>query len=119
MLVPVTNFASKLSLAFVMLGVVLTVIANNTIFGYYILLFGIGLFAVTTAFQLVTLPCEFNASRRAMKALRGSGYYSEEELSAARKVLTAAALTYVAATFVSIVQLIRLALIFGDRNDRR
>ncbi len=119
MLVPVTNFASKLSLAFVMLGVVLTVIANNTIFGYYILLFGIGLFAVTTVFQLVTLPCEFNASRRAMKALRGSGYYSEEELSAARKVLTAAALTYVAATFVSIVQLIRLALIFGDRNDRR
>lgn len=119
MLVPVTNFASKLSLAFVMLGIVLTVLANNTIFGYYILLFGIGLFAVTTAFQLVTLPCEFNASKRAMKALRSSGYYSDDELTVARKVLTAAALTYVAATFVSIVQLIRLALIFGDRNDRR
>lgn len=119
MLVPVTNFASKLSWAFIMLGILITAFAYSSSYGYYILLFGIGLFAVTTAFQLVTLPCEFNASKRAMKALRGSGYYSNDELYAARQVLTAAALTYVAATFASIVQLLRLIVILGNRNDRR
>lgn len=118
-LVPVTNFASRLSWVFIMLGVLVTAFAYSFEFGYYILLFGIGLFAVTTLFQLVTLPCEFNASRRAMTALRESGYYSSDELHAARQVLTAAALTYVAATFASIVQLVRLVLIFGNRNSRR
>lgn len=118
-LVPVTNFASKLSWVFIMLGVLITAFAYGSTYGYYVLLFGIGLFAVTTLFQLVTLPCEFNASRRAMSALRNSGYYSNDELHAARQVLTAAALTYIAATFASIVQLIRLILIFGNRNDRR
>ena len=118
-LVPVTNFASKLSWAFLLIGVLLTAISYNVSYGYYVLMFGIALFAVTTLFQLVTLPCEFNASRRAMSALRASGYYSNDELYAARAVLTAAALTYVAATFASIVQLVRLILIFGNRNDRR
>ena len=118
-LVPVTNFASRLSWAFIMLGVLITAFAYNLAYGYYILLFGIGLFAVTTLFQLVTLPCEFNASKRAMRALRASGYYSNDELHAARQVLTAAALTYIAATFASVVQLVRLILIFGNRNDRR
>jgi len=118
-LVPVTNFASKLSWVFIMLGILMTAVAYGFEYGYYVLLFGIGLFAVTTLFQLVTLPCEFNASRRAMTALRESGYYSNDELHAARAVLTAAALTYVAATFASIVQLIRLVVIFGNRNDRR
>ena len=118
-LVPVTNFASRLSWIFIMLGILTTAVAYSFDYGYYVLMFGIGLFGVTTLFQLVTLPCEFNASKRAMIALKQSGYYSNEELGAARKVLTAAALTYVAATFASIVQLIRLVLIFGNRNDRR
>ena len=118
-LVPVTSFASKLSWAFILLGILITAFAYSVSFGYYILLFGIGLFAITTVFQLVTLPCEFNASKRAMTALRGSGYYSNDELYAAKQVLTAAALTYVAATFASIVQLVRLLLILGNRNDRR
>lgn len=118
-LVPVTNFASKLSWVFIMLGVLITAVAYSLSYGYYILLFGIGLFAVTTLFQLVTLPCEFNASKRAIKALRNSGYYSNDELYAAKQVLTAAALTYIAATFASVVQLVRLILIFGNRNDRR
>lgn len=118
-LVPVTNFASRLSWVFIMLGLLITAFAYNFDYGYYILLFGIGLFALTTIFQLVTLPCEFNASKRAMSALRQSGYYSNDELRAARQVLTAAALTYIAATFASIVQLVRLVLIFGNRNDRR
>lgn len=118
-LVPVTNFASRLSWIFIMLGVLITAFANNLSYGYYVLLLGIGLFAVTTLFQLVTLPCEFNASKRAMRALRSSGYYTSDELYAARKVLTAAALTYIAATFVSVVQLMRLVIILGNRNDRR
>ncbi len=117
-LVPVASFSSKMSWVFIMLGIVITAFAAETSFGYYVLLFGIGLFAVTTVFQLVNLPCEFNASGRAMSALRSSGLYTDEELSAARAVLFAAAMTYVAATFTSAVQLFRLLLIFGRRNDR-
>lgn len=79
---------------------------------------GVGLFAVATLFQLVTLPCEFNASRRAMVALSGSGWYSPEELRGSRKVLTAAALTYVAALAVSALQLLRL-LIYVARISGR
>ena len=86
-------------------------------FGYYILLFGVLLFAVTTLFQLITLPCEFNASKRAMVALRSSGYYSEEELSSAKRVLSAAAMTYVAATLVSLMQLLRLVNIFSKKRN--
>ena len=118
-LVPVTNFASRLSWVFIMLGIAATAFAYAGDYGYYVLLFGIGLFAVTTLFQLVTLPCEFNASKRAMKALRKSGYYTKDELHAARQVLTAAALTYIAATFASIVQLLRLLAILNNRRDRR
>ena len=117
-LVPVTNFASRLSWVFIMLGVLATAVAYGGDYGYYVLLFGIGLFAVTTLFQLVTLPCEFNASKRAMKALRKSGCYTRDELYAARQVLTAAALTYIAATFASIVQLLRLLAMLNNRRDR-
>jgi Zn-dependent membrane protease YugP len=117
-LVPVTSFASKASFIFIMIGLILSGIAETGI-GYYLAMGGILLFAVTTVFSLVTLPCEFNASRRAIRALTASGYYSAEELDAAKKVLFAAAMTYVAATFSSIVQLLRLVLIFSDRNDRR
>lgn len=118
-LVPATNFASRLSWLFITLGLFITAFAYASDYGAYVLLFGVGLFAITTLFQLVTLPCEFNASKRAMKALRKSGYYSNAELRAARKVLTAAALTYIAATFASLVQLARLLVILGNRRDRR
>jgi Zn-dependent membrane protease YugP len=117
-LVPITSFASKASFIFIMIGLILSGIAETGI-GYYLAMGGILLFAVTTVFSLVTLPCEFNASRRAIRALTASGYYSAGELDAAKKVLFAAAMTYVAATFSSIVQLLRLVLIFSDRNDRR
>lgn len=72
MLVPVTNFASRASWLVITAGLLLTAFAANSPFGYYILCAGVGLFAVTMLFQLVTLPCEFNASARAMKYLRGS-----------------------------------------------
>ena len=116
-LVPATSFASKASFIFILIGLLLTGV--DTDIGYYLAMGGIILFAVTTLFSLVTLPCEFNASRRAIKALTASGLYSGDELDAAKKVLFAAAMTYVAATFSSIVQLLRLVLIFSNRNDRR
>ena len=116
-LVPVTNFASKFAWIAIILGSILIGVAG--IIGEYVLLFGIGLFACTTLFQLVTLPCEFDASARAMHALRESGLYSRRELAQSREVLTAAALTYVAALFSSIVQLLRLIWIFNrNRNNR-
>ena len=118
-LVPATSFASKASWLFIMIGVLVTAFAYNSPIGYYALLLGIGLFAVTTLFQLVTLPCEFDASRRAIKVIRASGLYSDDEIRAARKVLSAAAMTYIAATFVSAVQLLRLILLVSGRNDRR
>jgi len=77
---------------------------------------GIWLFAAAVAFTVVTLPVEFNASRRALSALAGSGYLSSDELSGARAVLNAAAMTYVAAAAVAILQLIRLLLI-AQRRD--
>ena len=118
-LVPITNFASRASWIFIMLGVLVWTFSYSSAFGYYVLLAGVGLFAVTTAFQLVTLPCEFNASRRAIVALRSTGMYSERELDAAKQVLKAAALTYIAATFASAVQLLRLLVILGRGNNRR
>lgn len=118
-LVPVTNFASKTSWLLIMIGALITAFAYDSNIGYYALLAGIGLFAVTTLFQLVTLPCEFNASRRAITAIRASGLYSGDEIKAARKVLNAAAMTYIAATFVSAIQLLRLLLLITGRNNRR
>lgn len=117
-LVPATRFASRMSWLFILLGLFIGLLGESLGIGYYILLAGVGLFAVTTLFQLVTLPCEFNASRRAINALTDCGYYTEDELYAAKKVLSAAAMTYVAATFASAVQLFRLLLLVR-RNDRR
>ena len=77
---------------------------------------GLILFSTLTVFQLVTLPVEFNASRRAMKTIEEMNILYGEELSGARKVLSAAAMTYVAALFVSLMQLLRLVLIFGRRG---
>ena len=120
-LVPVTNFASRASWIFILIGAILAAFAGAAgEFGMYILYAGILLFAVTTLFQLVTLPCEFNASHRALVRLRETGEYSNKELAGARKVLSAAALTYVAALAVSLLQLLRLIAMFaGNRNNRR
>ena len=106
-LVPVVSFASRFTWLLIMAGVLMMSVVEYGI-GYYVMLFGIALFSVVTLFELITLPCEFNASRRAMEALKSSGWYHNEELMASRKVLTAAALTYVAALAVSLIQLLRL-----------
>lgn len=115
-LVPATTFASRFSWIAILLGVLF--LAISPFVGYYVLLGGVTLFAVVTLFQLVTLPCEFDASRRAMAALSGSGRYMKDELAASRKVLTAAALTYVAALATSLIQLIRLLSLL-NRNRRQ
>lgn len=113
-LVPITGFASRFSWIAIMLGFLFMVF--DAIIGYYVALFGIGLFAVTTLFGVVTLPCEFNASKRAIQTIRSMSVYSHEEISASRKVLFAAALTYVASTLVSLLQLLRLVVSLSNRK---
>ena len=78
---------------------------------------GIILFSLTLLFQLLTLPVEFNASGRALRILEGSNMLYEEEVRGARKVLRAAALTYVTAAVSTLLQLLRLVLLFGRRNN--
>ena len=82
-------------------------------------LVGIVLFGLTTLFQLVTLPVEFDASARALGTIEGANLLDEDERRGARKVLTAAALTYVAALLMSLLQLLRYVLIFAGRDSRR
>ena len=78
---------------------------------------GIIAFSLATVFQLVTLPVEFNASNRALKTLENDNYLSDDENNGAKKVLSAAALTYVAALIMSLAQLLRLIMLFGRRNN--
>lgn len=116
-LVPVTNFASRISWLVILLGAVMMFFAAVSDIGYFVVMAGIGLFSLTALFQLVTLPCEFNASKRALECLRESGWYSDKELSASKKVLSAAAMTYVAALFVTVMQIFRLLAIYGRRRE--
>ncbi|MFT3985455.1 MAG: zinc metallopeptidase [Lachnospiraceae bacterium] len=111
-IVPVANFGSKAGIPIIIAGVV---------FSYFqpLITVGILLFSLGVAFQLVTLPVEFDASRRALAVLEGSGMLQEQELGYSRKVLKAAALTYVAAAAASILQLLRLILLFGGGRRRR
>lgn len=108
-MVPVTNIGSSLSLPIIL-------------FGYFfnfqpLVLAGIILFSLIVLFSLVTLPVEFDASHRAIKILGDSGMLQEDELLGAKKVLGAAAMTYVAATFTALWQLLRIILMFGGRRD--
>jgi Zn-dependent membrane protease YugP len=115
-IIPLTNIGSKLAMPLIIIGIFLS--AFGAVYSY-IAYFGVALFSLCVLFQLVTLPVEFNASKRAMKSLKASYILTEEELPMARKVLTAAALTYVAALAVSLAQLLRLlALVSGGRRRR-
>ncbi len=110
-IVPVTQFASKISFLLLMIGIAL--------YSQSLLLVGIVLFSTTAIFQLVTLPVEFNASARAIETIEGQFLLDEDEVDGAKKVLRAAALTYVAALLMSLVQLLRFVLIFAGRGNRR
>ena len=115
-LVPVTNFGSSIGMWLIVIGVLLAALAE---FFVYVAFFGIILFSLTAIFQLVTLPVEFNASRRAMEALHASGSFSRAEEQGARRVLTAAAMTYVAALAVALAQLLRRLIIVANASGRR
>ena len=105
---PVSRFGSAAAIPIFLIGI---------IFAYQPLMYaGIILFSLAALFQLVTLPVEFNASRRAVEALKGSGRFSEDEIRPVKKVLSAAALTYVAALASSLLSLLRLIVIAGGRR---
>lgn len=111
-LVPAANIGSKIGLPIIILGLIIGMTPLAKI--------GIWVFSIAVAFQLVTLPVEFDASHRALVMLEEYGILAHDENAQARKVLTAAALTYVAAAASSILQLLRLVLIVnGNRSNRR
>lgn len=111
-LVPAANIGSRLGIPIILLGAFL---GMNQMF----IQIGIWVFALAVLFQLVTLPVEFNASGRALNMLGSYGLMENDETRGCRKVLSAAALTYVAAAASSILQLLRLILLFGNNRGRR
>ena len=108
-LVPVASLTSNASWVFIMIGLIFS--SMNSLLGI-----GIALLAVGVVFQLVTLPVEFNASSRAMDQIVTLGIIRNEEEAHAKKVLSAAAMTYVAAAAVAVLELVRLLLIFTNRD---
>lgn len=114
-IVPITNFGSTLSIPMIIFGIIMS---YSSYYWYNLVYIGIAMFGLCVIFQLVTLPVEFNASRRAMQGIEELGLLTDVEQVGARKVLKAAALTYVASLAVSLAQLLRLILIFGGgRRD--
>jgi Zn-dependent membrane protease YugP len=104
-LVPAASFGSSAAWVLILVGVFLGIASS---FGYYAVLLGVAFYATAVLFQFVTLPVELDASRRAMASLEATGTLSGEQLGGARRVLTAAALTYVAAALVAMLQLLYL-----------
>ncbi|MCI9493330.1 MAG: zinc metallopeptidase [Lachnospiraceae bacterium] len=111
-IVPLANFGSFLAWPLIVIGLFIT---SST--GSLLINIGILCFSLAVLFQLVTLPVEFNASSRAVRILGETGILAQEELKGTKKVLKAAALTYVAGAAASILQLLRLVLLAGRRND--
>lgn len=112
-IIPITNIGSKLAMPLILLGLFLSYLEN---FSYTFIYIGIACFGLSLIFQLVTLPVEFNASKRALTAIEEHGILTESEFQGAKKTLSAAAMTYVAAVAVSLAQLLRLVLLFGRRR---
>lgn len=111
-IVPVANIGSTLAWPLILIGIF---ISSRS--GQALITAGIICFSLAVLFQIVTLPVEFNASRRAVRILGETGILGEQELGYTRKVLGAAALTYVAGAASAILQLLRLILLFGGRRD--
>lgn len=108
-IVPAANIGSRLGIPIIILGVILS-------YNYTLIQVGIWVFSLAVLFQVVTLPVEFNASSRAVKMLEQYGILGNQELQQTKRVLSAAAMTYVAAAAASILQLLRLILLFGRRD---
>ena len=123
LLVPIANFGSRLALPLVLIGLVLdwfVMGTQETTLGFTLAVVGIALYGLSTLFMLVTLPVEFDASRRAKRMLVEEGVLTDEEVVGAEKVLNAAALTYVASLLTSLVYFLRFAVwvltLFGRRR---
>lgn len=112
-IIPITNFGSKLAMPLILLGLLFSFAGN---FSFTLVYLGIACFGLSLVFQLVTLPVEFNASHRAIRAIENAGILTDKELVGAKRTLRAAAMTYVAATAVALAQLLRLILLFGRRR---
>lgn len=112
-IIPITNIGSKLAMPLILIGLLLEFFAE--ISNIFVVL-GVICFSLSVVFQFVTLPVEFNASSRAINAISDSYILTGDELRGAKKTLTAAAMTYVAATAVALMQLLRLIMIFGRRR---
>lgn len=113
-IIPITNIGSKLAMPLILIGLVLATFGSAS---YLLVDLGILCFSLSLVFQLVTLPVEFNASRRALAAIDQANLLTESERAGAKKTLTAAAMTYVAAVLVSAAQLLRLVLLVGRRRN--
>lgn len=111
-LVPISRFGSVLAIPLILIGLLLPVQYD------FIVTLGIIFFSFSVLFQIITLPVEINASNRAIQTLEQTGTLEGEELEGAKKVLKAAAMTYLAATFAAVMSLLRLLLIFGGRRDQ-
>lgn len=113
-IVPVANIGSSLAMPLILIGLLISGDSGNMIINL-----GLLAFSMAFVFQLVTLPVEFNASRRALTILSEGGLLTKEEVPMARRVLFAAALTYVAAAIATLLQLLRLVILFGNNNRRQ
>lgn len=121
-LVPITNIGSRLAMPVIIAGILLDIFlftAKQQPYGQYIMYVGIALYGLATLFALVTLPVELNASRRARQMLLDDGILAPDEVAGAKKVLTAAALTYVASLLMSLVYLLRLVIMLFSLLGRR
>ena len=114
-IIPLTNFGSRIAMPLILAGILFSAMGT---FSDTLVYLGIASFGLSLVFQLITLPVEFNASRRAMQAIESGNILTPEEQRGAKKTLQAAALTYVAATAVALAQLLRLIAIFGGRRRR-
>ena len=115
-IIPVTNFGSRIAMPLILAGILFSGLGELSVTIVYL---GIACFGMSVVFQMVTLPVEFNASSRALRAIEEGQLLTEDELLGAKKTLRAAAMTYVAATAVALAQLLRLIILFGNRGRRR
>lgn len=111
MLVPLANFGSRLAIPLILIGFFFSGGGSTLV------TIGILFFSLSVLFTLITLPVEFNASHRAIDLLVADGFLASDEIGGAKKVLSAAAMTYVAAAFAAIAELLHLLAIFGRRDD--
>ena len=109
--VPLANFGSRLAIPLIIIGFLFSGGGSTLV------TLGILFFSLSVAFTIITLPVEFNASHRAIDRLVDDGFLASDEIGGAKKVLSAAAMTYVAAAFAAVAQLLRLIAIFGRRDD--